>query len=75
MPIYEFHCRTCNNRFETLVRNSSEAVACLQCGSDDLQKLISAHAVGSGAPDTPCGSAPCSSAPVCGSGGCPSSYG
>jgi len=69
MPIYEFHCRSCGSNFETLVRNSSEVVVCKQCGNDDLQKLISAHAIGSGAPDTACGSAPC--APACGTGACP----
>ncbi len=71
MPIYEFHCRDCDSHFETLVRNSSEAAVCKQCGSDHLQKLISAHAIGSGAPDTACGSAPCSPAPACGGGACP----
>jgi len=71
MPIYEFHCRSCNSNFETLVRNSVEVVSCKQCGSDDLKKLISAHAIGSGVMDTACGSAPCSSAPACGSGACP----
>jgi putative FmdB family regulatory protein len=69
MPIYEFQCKECEARFETLVR-SSDLPACPQCQSENLRKLISAHAVGSGAPDTPCGSAPCSPAPMCGMGGC-----
>ncbi|MFQ5518912.1 MAG: zinc ribbon domain-containing protein [Mariprofundus sp.] len=72
MPIYEFQCKTCSSRFETLVRNSDEAVSCKQCGGSDLQKLISAHAITSGAPDTACGTSPCSPQPACGSGGaCP----
>ncbi len=69
MPIYEFQCRQCDRQFETLVR-SSDVVTCPGCSSEDLKKLISAHAVGSGAPDTPCGSAPCSPMPACGMGGC-----
>ncbi|MCF7822527.1 MAG: zinc ribbon domain-containing protein [Mariprofundaceae bacterium] len=69
MPIYEFQCRQCDTRFETLVR-ISDVPACPQCHSEELQKLISAHAIGSGAPDTPCGSAPCSPIPACGMGGC-----
>jgi len=69
MPIYEFQCKQCETRFETLVRGSDVA-ACPECASKDLKKLISAHAVGSGAPDTPCGSAPCSPRPTCGMGGC-----
>lgn len=72
MPIYEFQCKDCDVRFETLVR-SHDVPGCPECSSENLDKLISAHAVGSGAPDTPCGSAPCSSAPMCGSGGCGSS--
>jgi len=69
MPIYEFQCKQCDARFETLMR-SSDVATCPECSSEDLKKLISAHAVGSGAPDTPCGSAPCSPMPACGMGGC-----
>jgi len=71
MPIYEYHCHSCGAEFETLVRNNATRVRCSQCDSDDLQKLISAHAVGSGAPDTACGTAPCSPAPACAAGACP----
>ncbi len=70
MPIYEFHCQQCEQSFETLVRRSDETICCPACGSEQLQKLISAHSVGSGMPDTACGSAPCMPAPACGSGGC-----
>lgn len=70
MPIYEFHCKACDARFETLVRNSAESVNCSHCGSSSLQKLISVHTISSGSPDTPCGTAPCSPAPACASGGC-----
>ncbi|TLS77142.1 zinc ribbon domain-containing protein [Mariprofundus erugo] len=74
MPIYEFRCRSCEVVFEKLVRNSSQPVTCRDCGSEDLQKLISAHAIGTGAPDTACGSAPCSPAPACGGGACPACF-
>lgn len=70
MPIYEYHCDDCDKEFETLVMRSSETVTCPTCGSEHLSKLISAHAVGHGMPDTACGAAPCSPAPMCGSGGC-----
>jgi len=69
MPIYEYQCRECSDRFETLVR-SNDVPACPKCGSENLQKLISAHAIGTGAPDTACGSAPCAPRPMCGMGGC-----
>lgn len=70
MPIYEYHCESCNNEFETLVMRKTEIVTCPGCGSDKLSRLISAHAIGHGAPDTACGSAPCSPMPACG-GMCP----
>jgi putative FmdB family regulatory protein len=73
MPIYEYHCDTCSNKFETLVLRKLETVQCPACGGTQLSKLISAHAVGSGMPDTACGSAPCSPAPACGGGICPGS--
>lgn len=69
MPIYEYHCEDCNRDFETLVMRKSEVVQCPGCGGEHLSKLISAHAVGHGMPDTACGSAPCSPAPLCGTGG------
>lgn len=72
MPIYEFRCGDCHAQFETLVRNSSESVSCKQCDSTNLQKLVSAHAITSGSPETACGTTPCAPAPACSSGGgCP----
>jgi putative FmdB family regulatory protein len=44
MPIYEYTCLTCNKEFETLVRLSSPAPACPECGSTGLQKKLSAFA-------------------------------
>ncbi|PIW50297.1 MAG: hypothetical protein COW18_03785 [Zetaproteobacteria bacterium CG12_big_fil_rev_8_21_14_0_65_54_13] len=70
MPIYEYRCKACEGKFEALVRNSDESVSCKYCGSIELQKLISAHAIGTGAPDTACHRAPCSPRPACGAGGC-----
>ncbi len=71
MPIYEYRCESCAREFETLVLRKSEVVQCPACGSEQLSKLISAHAVGHGMPDTACDSAPCSPMPACGSGMCP----
>lgn len=31
MPIYEYHCPTCNNRFEKLQSMSSTGADCPQC--------------------------------------------
>ncbi|TAK94742.1 MAG: zinc ribbon domain-containing protein [Aquabacterium sp.] len=41
MPIYEYHCPTCDKRFELLVRSSTIA-ACPQCGSTAVDKCVSA---------------------------------
>jgi len=71
MPIYEYRCEQCTHEFEMLVMRRDEAVQCPQCHGEHLQKLMSAHAVGSGAPDTACGAAPCSPEPMCGTGACP----
>jgi putative FmdB family regulatory protein len=49
MPIFEFTCRGCGKRFETLVTTSRPA-ACPDCRSDDLEKLFSTFATrGTGA--------------------------
>lgn len=43
MPIYEYACSKCSQEFEQLVRNG-EQVACPECGSTRLEKLLSAPA-------------------------------
>jgi putative FmdB family regulatory protein len=44
MPIYEFACRGCGNQFETLVRGALTP-SCSECGSVDLERLLSAFGV------------------------------
>jgi putative FmdB family regulatory protein len=46
MPIYEYTCKACDNRFETLVRKG-DTPACSACGSADIERLISMPAVNS----------------------------
>ncbi|WP_300462011.1 zinc ribbon domain-containing protein [Desulfobacula sp.] len=41
MPIYEYKCNACGNRFETLVMGSSTP-ECPSCDSPDLARLMSA---------------------------------
>jgi len=43
MPIYEYECRDCGERFEYLLRGA-EKPACPACGATGLQKQISAPA-------------------------------
>jgi putative FmdB family regulatory protein len=40
MPLFEFTCRRCSHRFETLVMGS-RAPVCPACSSPDLEKLFS----------------------------------
>ena len=40
MPIFEYVCGKCDNRFETLVRNGS-TVECPSCSSTKVEKQLS----------------------------------
>jgi len=40
MPIFDFHCESCDQTFELLVRN--EAPVCPHCGSSRVAKQVSA---------------------------------
>jgi putative FmdB family regulatory protein len=42
MPIYEYACRSCDHRFEELVSSYGTLVACPQCTSGEVEKLLSA---------------------------------
>ena len=44
MPIFEYSCRACAHQFELLVLKST-VVACPECKSADLEKLLSLPAV------------------------------
>lgn len=44
MPIFDFHCASCDRTFELLVRN--EVPMCPHCGSQRLEKLLSAPNLG-----------------------------
>jgi putative FmdB family regulatory protein len=51
MPIYEFRCEACGERFDKLVRTPGQVPAglvCPACQSDEVQRLISAPAIHSG---------------------------
>ncbi len=40
MPIYEYRCKDCNKTFDLLIR-ASTVPACPECGSGQLEKLVS----------------------------------
>ncbi len=46
MPIYEYTCKSCEQKVEILVRTYEEKnLACPHCGSDRLEKLWSVPGV------------------------------
>ena len=59
MPMYEYKCRACENRFEELVFNSDARVVCPKCGSDQADKLVSTFASSSLAHGGSCTSGNC----------------
>ena len=44
MPIYEYECKKCDTKFETLVLGE-EKVECPECGDEKVEKLFSSFGV------------------------------
>jgi putative FmdB family regulatory protein len=62
MPIYEYECKQCGQRFEALVSASTKA-SCPSCQNEQLDRMLSVFAVGGASPKSsfstapgPCGS-------------------
>lgn len=52
MPLYEYRCNECNQRFEALVRVQDEGtVACRSCSGTNVRRLISSFAMVGGYDD------------------------
>ena len=77
MPIYEYTCKSCNSKFEQLVRSMSTGngeesrsrVKCPECGSTQTARALSVFAVSSDS-----GKSPSADTPACGRcGGAPGS--
>jgi putative FmdB family regulatory protein len=76
MPIYEYLCNRCSNRFELLVAPGAargNKATCPKCGSKTAKRLFSTFAAHSGASasEAPCEAGRCPSADRCPSGTCP----
>jgi putative FmdB family regulatory protein len=41
VPIYEFECEECGQRFEELVAIDAEGIACPTCGAREARRLLS----------------------------------
>ena len=44
MPIYEFRCDECGERFEALVAAGTESAGCRNCGAEGAGRVLSAQA-------------------------------
>ncbi len=53
MPIYEFRCGACGERFEALVDVGTECAVCRECGAEGAVRVLSAQAAPFGLVKTP----------------------
>ena len=67
MPIYEYLCLRCGNRFERLVRSFNQTVSCPSCQSATVEKQLSPFATATRGDAPPSGPA---SGGGCGGGSC-----
>lgn len=63
MPIFEFQCEGCGERFEEIIlRNREDPVDCPQCGSTSTRKLMSTFSwTGTGGTSSPSACSSCGS--------------
>jgi putative FmdB family regulatory protein len=71
MPIFEYLCEDCGNKFEKLVRRpGADQVLCPSCGQSHLEQQFSAFAAHSARDPFTTSSAGSGAAPTCPSGMC-----
>jgi putative FmdB family regulatory protein len=66
MPVYEYRCSECGERFELFVRSAARQSLpiCPRCGSTEVHKSISLFGVGGSAGNSKTGAASCGPGPV-----------
>ncbi len=66
MPVFDFKCKDCGEKFEKLIFKEEEIknITCPKCGSKNIEKLLSGFRIG--------GTENSSSCSVCSSGSCSS---
>ena len=59
MPLYEYQCKSCEKKFETLVslKGLDDPVECPDCGSEETDRLLSTFSASVGGSRT--GSSSC----------------
>ncbi len=69
MPLFDFRCRRCGERFEALVKAGEAGAPCPRCGAGDVEKLLSTFALrtgGSGGSGSGSGCAGCTASSCAG---------
>lgn len=46
MPVYEYQCAKCDEKFEAYVKRDGEKVACPKCRARKVKKLFSVFGIG-----------------------------
>ncbi|MBI2931393.1 MAG: zinc ribbon domain-containing protein [Planctomycetes bacterium] len=59
MPVYEYRCRKCDEKFEELVRNERQKIACPKCRTKKVEKLFSVFGIGLPGAGAPAGGGGC----------------
>ncbi len=47
MPIYEYHCESCDVDFERLVRSAAETIRCPDCAGQKVRRKLSVFGMSS----------------------------
>lgn len=50
MPLYDYICKKCENKFEALVRKHDEKVECPKCQNEETERQLSRPSVSMGNP-------------------------
>jgi putative FmdB family regulatory protein len=67
MPIFEYNCRRCKHRFETIVLSPREKIACPKCQSSAVEKQLSVFSSPASGQETSVASGGCGCTPqTCG---------
>ena len=66
MPIYEFCCEACDERFELFVRSAAQGAEpiCPRCGSSKARKAISLFGIGEAGKGGETGAVSCGPSPT-----------
>ncbi len=73
MPIYEYECESCGERFETLVSRAraKQSVPCQACGGGDTRRVMSGFSGRAGSEgDTRTVGSPCAACSAASCAGC-----